>query len=52
LEVVDVKKLFGLLAFFLQYLAFLEAVRTCYQTSWCLGFLTKILLKSVIIRLF
>jgi len=33
LEVVGVKKLFGFLAFSFQYLAFLEAVGTYYQTG-------------------
>ena len=42
------KKLLGFLAFFLQYLAFFGG-SSHMLSDWCLGFLIKILLKSVII---
>ena len=42
--------LFGF--FFSNIWLFLEEAHTCYQTHWCLGFLIKILLKTVIIRLY
>jgi len=50
LEVVGVKKIVWLFGFFLQYLAFFGG-SSHMLSDWCLGFLIKILLKSVIIRL-